>query len=86
MRAACLLGVLLTWGCGAPPPHAYPAETKAAFHVNCPEADPLCACSWDRITRTVSPEDYVDALTRLEKEGRADPRLSQARLYCLDRT
>lgn len=85
MRAA--LGALvlaLVASCGPGDPHDYPARHQAAFHRSCPANDSVCACTWERITRTIPPDEYEDSLARFRDEGLMDPRITRARTECLD--
>lgn len=66
-------------------PHDYPARTAAAFHRTCPAGDPVCDCTWDKITRAMPAEEYDAALARFQREGLMDPRVTHARTECLDR-
>ncbi len=81
-----LLAPLLTLLAACQPePHEFPARSAAAFHRTCPEGDPVCDCTWDKITRAMTSEDYNAALARFRREGLMDPRLTHARTECLDR-
>lgn len=81
-----MLGALILTGCGAAAePHDYPAQARTQFEASCPAADPVCACTWDRITRTLSYEDYEAALARFREEGLMNPRVTQARTHCIER-
>jgi len=84
MRAALAALAVLVSGCGPGDPHDYPARHAATFHRSCPASDPVCACTWDRITRTIPPAEYEAALARFRDEGLMDPRITRARTDCLD--
>ena len=75
---------LLTSGCGQPPPHPYPAAAEAQFHVSCPAGDPVCECTWDQITRTMTYEDYQAAVETFRTDGTMDPRITRARTHCIE--
>ena len=71
--------------CGRSEPYDYPASAQARFEQSCPPESAVCACTWDRLTRTVPFDEYEAALTRFRDEGLMDPRITQARTYCLER-
>lgn len=79
-----LAGALLA-ACGEPAPNPYPAEAKAQFEQSCPPESEVCACTWDKITRTMSYEEYEAALARMHTEGLMDPRVTRARGACLEK-
>lgn len=85
MRWLLALGGLALAGCGGGAPHEYPAEAKVRFERSCPPASAVCACTWERVTRELSYEEYEAALERFRVEGLMDPRITQARTYCLER-
>lgn len=78
-------GALSLAGCGQGAPHEYPAAAKARFEQSCPPDSDVCRCTWDRLTRTVTYEEYDAALERFRTEGLMDPRITRARSHCLDR-
>lgn len=86
MRFAPLipLGALALVACGQGAPNAYPAEAKAHFDTTCPPESEVCACTWDRVTRTMTHEEYQAALTRMREQGLMDPRVTRARTWCLE--
>lgn len=71
--------------CGEAPPNPYPAEARAHFESTCPPASASCACTWDKITRSMTYEEYEAALTRMRDEGLMDPRVTRARTQCLEK-
>lgn len=79
-----LLGAIVLSGCGAAAPSPYPADAKARFEQSCPPESAVCACTWDKITRTLSYEEYEAALTRMREEGLMDPRVTRAHGACLE--
>lgn len=83
MRAA-LAAMLVLASCGPSAQHDYPPRYQAAFHRTCPAADPVCACTWERITRSIPPDEYEALLVRFREEGLMDPRITRARTECLD--
>jgi len=68
-----------------PPPNPYPAEAKATFNNGCPAGDPVCDCTWDKITRTMTHEEYAAAMRTSLREGLLDPRLARASSECKER-
>lgn len=83
----CLLALMAVLALGACERAAndFPPRAQAMFHRSCPASDPVCACTWDKITRAMTAEQYNEALTRFRAEGLMDPRITQARTACLDR-
>jgi hypothetical protein len=71
--------------CGHSEPNPYPARARTQFEATCPLQDPVCACTWDQITRRISYEEYEAALGRYREEGLMDPRITRARTRCLER-
>ena len=85
-RGLVAMSALVLAGCGASAePYDYPTSAHARFEASCPAADPVCVCTWDRLTRTVPYEDYDAALTRFREEGLMDPRVTRARTHCIER-
>lgn len=83
MRPLLLTLMLALAACEAAP-NEFPARAQAAFHRTCPATDPVCACTWDKITRSMTAEQYADALARFRTEGLMDPAITHARTACLD--
>jgi hypothetical protein len=79
------IAALTLAGCGQSAAHDYPASARARFEQSCPASDPVCACTWERITRTLSHEEYQAALERYRLEGLMDPRVTRARTACIER-
>ena len=79
-----ILAVLLA-ACGSAEPNEYPANARAAFARSCPTGDPMCDCTWDKVTRSMTHEEYDAALKRYRSEGLMDPRIARARTECLER-
>ena len=78
--------ILIAAGCGAKPANDYPATARAVFDRSCPTGEPKCDCAWDKITRTMTYEEYEVAMERFVVEGLMDPRLTAARQECLNAT
>lgn len=86
LRAACALcGAILLAACGARAPNPYPESARARFEQSCPPESQVCACTWDKLTRTLTYEEYDAALTRFRTEGLMDPRVTRARTNCLEK-
>lgn len=83
--AFALCAGLLLASCGGGEPHEYPAAARANFNASCPPSEAVCACTWDRITRTVPYEEYQSALERFRTDGLMDPRITRARTTCIER-
>jgi hypothetical protein len=82
---AAMIASLALAACGLGQGHAYPDAARAQFNRTCPAGDPVCDCMWEKITRTVSYEDFEAATARLEEQGLVDPRIVRARTECLER-
>lgn len=65
-------------------PNEYPAEALAHFSQSCPPESAVCTCTWDRLTRTLTYEEYEAALARFRTEGLMDPRVTRARTQCIE--
>lgn len=87
MRASLLivLVALALAACGERAPNPYPAEAKAHFDTTCPPESEVCACTWERVTRAMTYEEYQAALARMREQGLMDPRVTRARGWCLER-
>jgi hypothetical protein len=84
-RGFIAMSAFILAGCGAAAePHDYPSRAQAQFEASCPPASAVCACTWDRITRTLPYEDYEAALARFREEGLMDPRVTRARTRCIE--
>jgi hypothetical protein len=87
-KLASLVGLILTLAlgaCGQSEPHPYPAEAQARFAASCPPDSEVCTCTWDKITRTLTYEEYQVALERFRSEGLMEPRVTRARTQCIER-
>lgn len=71
--------------CGHSEPQPYPAPAQAEFFRSCPQENAVCACTWDRITRDMSYEEYQAAMERFRETGRMEPTLTHARTICTER-
>jgi hypothetical protein len=79
-----LSGAALLMACGEAAPHEYPASAQAQFASTCPSNDPVCACTWDKITRAMTYEEYQEAVSRFRREGLMDPHITHARAVCIE--
>ncbi len=80
---ALIVAMLLT-ACGEPAPNSFPESALARFEQSCPPASEVCVCTWGKITRAMTHEEYEAALSRFRETGRMDPRVTRARTQCLD--
>lgn len=71
--------------CGQPAANPYPESARARFDVSCPSDSPVCVCTWDRLTRTMTYDEYEDALQRFRETGLMDPKVTRARTQCIER-
>lgn len=79
-------GALLLTACGGQPAaNEYPAAAKARFDASCPPESAVCECTWERITRTLTHDEYEAALARFRETGLMEPRITRARTACLER-
>jgi hypothetical protein len=86
MRSALFAALFIVAGCGAAAePHPFPTRAQAQFHASCPADNPVCVCTWDNITRTLTHEEYEAAMERFRAEGRMDPRLTRVNTRCRER-
>lgn len=81
--AAALCLVLAA--CGARQANEFPEASRAAFHSECPANNPVCVCTWEEITHTLTFEQYETALETFRAEGRMDPRVTRASTKCRER-
>ena len=79
-----LSGAFILMACGPGAPHEFPASERAQFSASCPASDPVCACTWDRITREMTYEDYQAAVERFRRDGLMDHRITHARAVCVE--
>ncbi|MGD9815566.1 MAG: hypothetical protein AB7Q23_16930 [Hyphomonadaceae bacterium] len=80
-----LAGLALLGACGQGAANPYPDAARARFEASCPSESAVCTCTWDRLTRTLTYEEYEAALTRFRESGLMDPRVTRARTQCLER-
>jgi hypothetical protein len=77
-------GAALLAACGQNEPNHYPEAARARFEVSCPSESAVCTCTWDRLTRVLTYEEYEAALARFRETGNMDPRVTRARAKCIE--
>lgn len=77
-------GALLA-ACGQSAPNVYPDAARTRFEASCPPESAVCTCTWERITQTVTYEEYEAALQRFRETGLMEPRITRARTACIER-
>ncbi len=80
IAAAALLA-----SCGQSAPNPYPEAARARFEASCPSESAVCRCTWDKLTRTMTYEEYEAALQRFRETGRMEPAVTRARTQCIER-
>lgn len=84
-RFIALCGAAALFGCGEPAPHPFPQSAQARFQASCPATSAVCRCTWDRITRDMTAEEYQAALDRFRETGLMEPKVTHARAVCVER-
>jgi hypothetical protein len=79
------IAALALSACGQGEPHPYPAAAQARFEASCPSQSAVCRCTWDKLTRTLTYDEYEAALARFRTDGLMDPRITRARTQCIER-
>jgi hypothetical protein len=79
------MGLSMLTACGERAPNAFPQSAREQFNMSCPPESAVCTCTWDKITRTLTHEEYEAALARFRDDGLMDPRVTRARTQCLER-
>ncbi|MEZ5995010.1 MAG: hypothetical protein R3C25_04590 [Hyphomonadaceae bacterium] len=85
MRWCVALVSMALAACGQHAPNPYPESAHAQFEASCPHESLVCTCTWDRITRTMSYEQYDAALQAFRETGLMDPHITRARTQCIER-
>lgn len=86
MRAGLVaLWAVLLAACGQSAPNPYPEAAQARFEASCPAESAVCRCTWDRLTRSLTYEEYEAALERFRETGLMEPRVTRARTQCIER-
>lgn len=84
-RGLIALAAVLLTACGESAPNPYPDSAKARFEASCPSDSAVCTCTWDKLTRTLTYDEYEAALARFRETGLMEPRVTRARTYCIER-
>lgn len=82
---ALVAGAAVLAACGQSAPNPYPEEARARFEASCPPESAVCACTWDRLTRAMTYEEYEAALARFRETGNMEPKVTRARTTCIER-
>lgn len=85
LRGLIALAAMSLAACGHGEPNPYPESARAQFSASCPSESPVCRCTWDRLTRTLTFEEYDAALSQFRETGLMDPRVTRARGHCIER-
>lgn len=85
MRSLIAIAALVLAGCGQAAPNPYPEAARQRFDASCPPGSAVCACTWDRITRTMTYAEYEAALQRFRETGLMAPDVTRARTQCIER-
>ena len=73
---AALLGLGVLAACGERAPNVYPQSAHERFNMSCPPESAACVCTWDKITRTLTYDEYEAALARFRETGATRVRFS----------
>ena len=85
LAIAAIVGALMLASCSEHAPNPYPQSALERFSMSCPPESAVCTCTWDKITRTLTYEEYEAALARFRETGLMEPRITSARTQCLER-
>ena len=86
VRWALFGAIMLLMACGGEAaPNPFPESAQANFNSSCPADNPVCTCTWDRVTRTMTYDEYEAALQHFRESGQMDPRVTRARTQCIER-
>ncbi len=75
---------VMLMACGERAPNPFPEAAQARFEASCPSESAVCRCTWDKITRAVTYDEYEAAIARFRETGNMDPRLTRARTQCIE--
>ncbi len=81
---ALLAGAVALTACGQSAPNPYPEAARTRFEASCPPDSAVCVCTWDKITRAMTYEEYEAALARFRETGNMEPRVTRARTQCIE--
>jgi hypothetical protein len=69
------------------PPNPFPDDMRAQFmDEDCSAGGEFCTCSWDRITREFTADEWEEARAKLEVTGHPDPRIVIISSQCREET
>jgi hypothetical protein len=89
IRVLAVIAGLVAAACSqaAPTANLFPEEARTHFmEQDCPGGGAFCDCSWDRITREFTADEWAAARASLEATGRPDPRIVIISSQCRDQT
>ena len=81
-KVGAVLLALAPMGCATM--HPYPEAARVRFEASCPSSSPVCTCTWDKLTHTMTYEEYEAAMTRFRESGVMDARVTSTRAQCLE--
>lgn len=81
---ALVAGAAILSACGQSAPNPYPEEARTRFEASCPPESAVCVCTWDKLTRAMTYEEYEAALARFRETGNMEPRVTRARTKCIE--
>lgn len=85
--AALALGILGAAACSSEPaPNPFPPAAQTAFYEVCSGGEAYCGCSWDKITRHFTAEEWAAAQATLDATGHPDPRIVVIANACREET
>ena len=87
MHRIVLASCAAAWlaGCAQPAANPYPESAQTRFEASCPSESEVCVCTWDKITRAMTFEEYEAALEQFRETGQMETRITRARTQCLER-
>jgi hypothetical protein len=80
-----IAGAMVLAGCGQPAANPYPDAARLRFEQSCPSESAVCRCTWDKLTRTLTYDEYEAALQRFRETGLMEPAVTRARTQCIER-
>jgi len=87
MRAVAIALALTLAACGRQEAETYPPQYELNFMRACEAQRPaanLCACTWERITREVPPDEFAAFERLTAEEQAAHPLYGEIQRYALD--
>jgi hypothetical protein len=64
------------------PVNPFPEQDRASFMAVCSADAAFCTCSWDKITREFTAEEWASAKATLDTTGHPDPRIVVISSHC----